>query len=42
MISRPNQECQKIFPAKYPMVHDDCRQKVCLEFCYSIKIKYLI
>ncbi len=29
-VFRPAQECQKIFPAKTSMIHDDCRQKVCL------------
>ncbi|CAM4780291.1 unnamed protein product [Rotaria magnacalcarata] len=27
-LDKPGQECQKIFPAKYPMMHDDCRQKL--------------
>ncbi|UJR25875.1 hypothetical protein I4U23_007225 [Adineta vaga] len=27
-LDKPNQECQKIFPAKFPMVYDDCRQKL--------------
>ncbi|CAF3795874.1 unnamed protein product [Rotaria sordida] len=27
-LEKPNQECQKIFPAKFPMIYDDCRQKL--------------
>jgi hypothetical protein len=27
-LDKPGQECQKIFAAKYPMNHDDIRQKV--------------
>ncbi|CAF4690086.1 unnamed protein product [Rotaria sp. Silwood1] len=27
-LEKPNQECQKIFPAKFPMIHDDCCQKL--------------
>ncbi|UJR23024.1 hypothetical protein I4U23_026050 [Adineta vaga] len=27
-LDKPDQECQKIFPAKYPMNHEDCRQKI--------------
>jgi hypothetical protein len=27
-VYREDQECQKIFAAKYPMKHDDCQQKV--------------
>jgi hypothetical protein len=27
-LDKPGQECQKIFPAKNPMNHDDIRQKV--------------
>ncbi len=33
---RPAQECQKIFPAKTSMIHDECRQKV----GFIIKIFY--
>ncbi|CAF0846386.1 unnamed protein product [Rotaria sordida] len=27
-LDKPGQECQKIVPAKYPMNHEDCRQKL--------------
>ncbi|CAF0857773.1 unnamed protein product [Adineta ricciae] len=27
-LDKPNQECQKIFPAKFPMVYNDCNQKL--------------
>ncbi|CAF0971989.1 unnamed protein product [Adineta steineri] len=27
-LEKPSQECQKIFPAKFPMIHEDCRQKL--------------
>ncbi len=37
-FSRPGQECQKIFPAKNPMNHDDCRQKVTLPSHHPIQI----
>lgn len=27
-LDKPNQECQKIFPAKFPMNFEECRQKL--------------